>query len=122
MSSTDNKTAALLVAKLTDNQRFEEQRQEIAETLDELVADIRFVQGQLRQGEVERKAETGKLLSYLRYWLKAVRETEAELENIRRKELGLEGAWGLDLDPARSAAWCRLPRLRACRGAGALSE
>lgn len=102
--------------------RLEAQREEISQTLADLVADVRALQSQLRQGEIEKKTETSKLLNDLRYWLKAARETEAELEEIRRKESGIGDAYGLDLEAAEFAIGCRMAQLRPCCGAGEVSE
>lgn len=117
MSSKADQTGCALVVPVCEAGRLEAQRDEIAQTLDELAADIRDLQGKIRRGEA-KKAEGGSVLSDLRYWLKALRETEAELETIRKRESGLAGAWGLDLDAADAEVRCRLARIRACCGEG----
>ncbi|MCT4557406.1 MAG: hypothetical protein N4A61_05030 [Pelagimonas sp.] len=112
----------VLITAQCEADRLTEQREEIAQTLAELVADIRTIQKDLRQGEVDRKSETGKLLGELRYWLRAARETEAELEIIRRKEAGIGDAYGIDLRAAELAVRCRLDSLRACCDTGRIPE
>lgn len=121
MKSKDKK-AALITATTPEGQRLETERQQIAQVLTELVEEIFDLQSQLRQGDPKNKAEAGKLLSDLRYWLKAARETEAELEKIRRKEAGIEEVWGLDLQAAELEIGCRLARLRPCCDAQEIPE
>ncbi|MBV2361335.1 hypothetical protein KUH32_16340 [Thalassococcus sp. CAU 1522] len=104
---------ALITAK-TEGGRLEEQREEIAETLAQLAEDIRALRARLKDGEVEKPSEAVRLMADLRYWLRAARETEAELETIKRKQAGIAGEYGLDLDAARIAIGCRLDSLRAC--------
>lgn len=112
----------VLITAEIERDRLEAQRNDIADTLAGLAADLRRLQNKLRHGEARKSGEDGKLLSELRYWLKAARDAEAELEDFRRKETGLVGAYALDLDAARHEIGCRLARIRTCCGAGALSE
>ncbi|WP_058861062.1 hypothetical protein [Pseudoponticoccus marisrubri] len=112
----------VLVTAADEAGRLEAQRAEIEQTLGELVRDIREIQSRLRQGTFESRTETGKLLGDLRYWLRAARDTEAELEAIRRKQAGIGDGYGLDLDAAERAIGCRLHRIRTCCGAERVPE
>lgn len=120
MSSKEERRV-LLTAE-AETRRLEEQRAEIEATLDDLRDDIRAIQARLRSGEVDRRAEAAKPLSELKYWLRAIRETEAEIDAIRRRDLSISESYGLDLEAARAEIGCRLARLRPCCGAGELPE
>ncbi|GAA4224746.1 hypothetical protein J4E08_01300 [Sagittula sp. NFXS13] len=111
--SSKQQQGCVLVVPVCEAGRLEAQREEIAQTLDELAADIRDLQGKIRNGEA-KKTEVGGVMSDLRYWLKALRETEAELDTIRKRDSGIVGAWGLDLDAAELEIGCRLARIRTC--------
>lgn len=102
-------------------QRLEAERDDIAEMLAHIREDIRDLRGRIRQGEVSKSAEDGRLMADIRYWLRASRETEAEIEDIRRKEEGICGDYGLDLEQACVAVRCQLDSLRACCGAEEVS-
>ena len=58
-------------------------------------------------------AREAKLLADARYWLKAARETEAEIETLKRKDARIEHEYGLDLDRARAEIHERLARIAA---------
>ena len=103
-------------------ERLEETRDDIAEMLVAIRDDIRHLRERIRQGEVSRSAEDNKLMADIRYWLRASRETEAEIEEIRRKEEGIVGHYGLDLEQACVAVRCQLDRLRPCCGAEGVPE
>ena len=112
MSSENNNSCALVVP-VCEAGRLEAQRDEIAQTLEELTADIRALQERIRSEERTKKTDVGTALADLRYWLKAARETEAELDAIRRRQSGIKGEWGLDLDVAFSEICDRLDRIRS---------
>ncbi len=116
MSSYDESDCALVVAQC-ETSRLEAQRDEIVQTLAELVADIRALQDDIRSGKA-KKTEVGASLADLRYWLKAARETEAEIETVRRRESGIVGSWGLDMRAAEHEIGCRLARLKERCGEG----
>jgi hypothetical protein len=116
MSSNQDGMGCTLVVPQCEDSRLEAQRQEIALMLADLVADIRDLQGKIRSGEAT-KAELAVGLADLRYWLKAARETEAELDAIKRKESDVVSAYGLDLEAAELEIGCRLARIRPCCGA-----
>lgn len=115
--SSENKNSCVLVVPVCEAGRLEAQREEIAQTLNELAGDVRDLQEKIRSGEA-KKQEVGAALADLRYWLKALRETEAELETIRRRDSGIIGGWGLDLEAAGDEVRCRLARLATCCGEG----
>ena len=109
-----------LITAKAELERLESNRAEIAETLEHLKQDISDLREQLRSGEVGKGSDASKALNELRYWLRAARETELEIETLRRKEAGIVGDYGLDLENARSEIWCRLDRLRRCHAATAV--
>ena len=112
----------VLIRAKDDIQRLEEQREEIAQELDDLTVEIRALRARIRNGDPERKGESGKLLGDVKYWLKAARETECEIDAIRRKESEITGEYGLDLDAAHYEIGCRLARIRPCCSEGDLSD
>ena len=111
----------ILITAKAELERLENNRAEIAETLEHLKQDISDLREQLRSGEVGKGSDASKALNELRYWLRAARETELELETLRRKDAGIAGEYGIDLEEARSEIWCRLDRLRRCHGTDAVS-
>ncbi|MFW2587562.1 hypothetical protein [Sagittula sp. SSi028] len=113
--SSEKQQGCVLVVPVCETGRLEAQREEIAQTLSELAGDVRALQGKIRSGEA-KKGDVGAALADLRYWLKALRETEAELDAIRQRESGVIGGWGLDLDAAGDEVRCRLARLAECCG------
>ena len=98
-------------------ERLETERDLIALTLGDLGSQLRDLHAKVRAGEVSGAAENKKLLAHICYWLWAVRETETEIEELRRREAGIVGDYGLDLEQACAQVRCRLDSLRACCGA-----
>ncbi|MCE0504376.1 MULTISPECIES: hypothetical protein [unclassified Roseivivax] len=94
----------------------EEERLAFLETLAELRLALGDLKEKIRAGEIGRddKSQGKKLLEESRYWLRALRETEAELVRIEREKAGIAGDWGLDLEAAREELRCRLARLPRC--------
>lgn len=111
-----------LITARAEKDRLQAERESITEVLRDLREDLEQMAALMRGGEGVTTPEVKALLTDMRYWLKALRETEAELETIRRKEAGIVGGYGLDLARARVEIGCRLDRLRRCCGAGKLSE
>lgn len=109
----DDEDSTLITAEVSDA-RLEQSRERIAETLEQLWEDIESLRERLRGGEDVKPAEAGKAMADLRYWLKAARETEAELETLRQKRSGIVGSYGLDLAEARDVIGCRMAQLRPC--------
>ncbi|WP_299928295.1 hypothetical protein [uncultured Pelagimonas sp.] len=70
----------VLIRAKEDVQRLEEQREEIAQELDDLTTEIRELRARIRNGDPERKGESGKLLGDVKYWLKAAREARTEFD------------------------------------------
>ncbi|MDA7424678.1 hypothetical protein [Thalassococcus lentus] len=114
------KDQVLITAK-TEAERLEKERDSIARQLTGLRQQIEALQDQLEAGTIKTEGEDKKLLAELRYWLKAGRETEKEIDEIRRRDAGIADVYGLDLDAAVSEIGCRLARVRACCGAGEVS-
>ncbi|MBP0481004.1 hypothetical protein [Sagittula salina] len=111
--SSDKQQGCALVVPVCEAGRLEAQREEIAQTLEDLTADIRDLHGKIRGEERVKKTDVGTALADLRYWLKAARETEVELDVIRRREREIEGHWGLDLGAAYDEVCRRLDCIRA---------
>lgn len=108
----------ILLSLREELERLYQDREAIAETLNELIEDLTELRQQLRSEKKAGKAtDGGKLLTEVRYWLKQANETEKEIAAIRQKEIGIAGAYGIDLEQAGLAVGCRLARLRACCGA-----
>ncbi|GGF52900.1 hypothetical protein SAMN05216376_102241 [Mameliella alba] len=95
-------------------ERLRRQRDRATATIAELVDQIGELQDRAKRGDIAKKSEASSALGELRYWLRAARETELELEEIIRKEEGISDVYGLDLEAARLAVGCRLDSLRAC--------
>lgn len=117
----DQLPEALITAR-ADKDRLQAERESITHVLRDLREDLEQMAALMRGGEGVKTPEVKALLTDMRYWLKALRETEAELETIRRKEAGIIGGYGLDLARARVEIGCRLDRLRRCCGAGEVPE
>lgn len=98
--------------------RLRRQRDRATATIADLIDQIDELQDRVRRGDIAKKSEASGALNELKYWLRAARETEMELEAIIRKEEGIGDAYGLDLECARIAVRCRLDSLRTCCGEG----
>jgi len=112
----------ILVHLEEEMSRLEDERDRIADVLRDLGADIRRLKAQIEDGKAVSKTDAGKLMSDVRYWMRASHETEAQIANVRRKQKGLAGDWALDLERVRDEIGCRMARLRRCCGAGELPE
>ncbi|MGR3496827.1 hypothetical protein [Citreimonas sp.] len=114
----EDKTLIRADSRLT---KLEEEREAIAETLTDLREQVAMLSRKLRAGDYAKSTDDGKLLADIRYWLRAARETEAEIDDLRRRDNGIVGEYGLDLDQACVAVRCRLDSLRTCCGAEEVS-
>lgn len=112
---------ALIIAR-SDEARLNAERETITQVLKDLREDLEATTARLRDGETVKAPEVKGLLTDMRYWLRALRETEAELDTIIRNEAGITGSYGLDLEIAGAEIGCRLARLRECCREGELSE
>lgn len=92
---------------------------EILHELKEKMSDLRK---QVQAGEVESVKEAGKTLQELRAFVKLSMETEAQLNEIARREQGLDRPYALDLDEARRQIGCRLARIAPCCRAGRVAR
>lgn len=104
----------VLITPEQDIARLEGDLEDVRSILGEFEETIRDLRERVRAGEVDKLRDAGKTLSELRAWLKLAKETEAQLAEYARKEAGIVGSWGLDLDRARDEIGCRLARVRAC--------
>ena len=101
--------------------RLEGDLEDVRDILGEFEETLRDLRKRVRAGEVDNLKDASKTLTELRSWLKLAKETEAQLAEYARKEAGIVGSWGLDLDRARSEVGGRLARVRACCGARGVS-
>lgn len=124
MSSAERKThdKPIVIIANARCERLQKQRERATDTITDLLDMIGEVHDRIKNGEMETRSETAKVLNELKYWLRAARETELELEAIIRKEEGIVDAYGIDLDAARLAVGCRLDSLRACCAEGEIPE
>lgn len=83
--------------------------------------DIENLQEMVQSGDVT-DAETRKVFSDLRSWLRMAMETEKALAQQNRQRLEIDGDYGRDLDAARDQIGCRLVRIRRCTDTGHVSE
>lgn len=120
MSSENQETneAPIVLTANARCERLQKQRERATQTITDLLDLIGEVHDRIKQGDMETNAQTAKVLGELKYWLRAARETELELEAIIRKDEGIVDTYGLDLEAARFAVGCRLDRLRACCAEG----
>ncbi|MGR3271315.1 hypothetical protein DU478_04845 [Thalassococcus profundi] len=96
----------------------EEERVHIALILRTLKSQLNALNERVAEKDLGDPAAAGKLLGEVRYWLKAARETEAELDTAKRQRDGISEGYGIDLDHARTEIGCRLARLRTCCRSG----
>ncbi|MBV7393586.1 hypothetical protein [Mameliella sediminis] len=124
MSSAEQKTEEQRILIIANErcERLRRQRDRATETIAELVDQIGELQDRAKKGDIAKKSEASGALGELRYWLRAARETELELEEIIRKEEGICDVYGVDLEAARLAIGCRLDSLRACCAEGQVPE
>ena len=83
--------------------------------------DIENLQERVQSGDVI-DADTRKVFSDLRSWLRMAMETEKALAQQNRQRLEIDGDYGLDLDVARDQIGYRLARLRRCTDTGQVPE
>ncbi|WP_152492108.1 MULTISPECIES: hypothetical protein [unclassified Roseovarius] len=89
--------------------------------LADMRADLEALYSQIREGKFEDLRNATRATSEIRQWLRIAIEAETQLEKRREKELGVAGAYALDLDEARESIGCRLARLRRARDAERVS-
>ena len=93
----------------------ETERDAIGKVLKRIKREINRLAEQIETGEVTDKSEAQKILAEARYWLKAVRETETEIEKLKKERAGIAHGYGVDLEAARTEVGCRLHRLAQCQ-------
>ena len=96
--------------------------QEILEELNRLKQDLRAIQGYVQSEEPNFTREALRVGADVRAFLKLAYDVEARVHEEQRKQLGIAGDSGFDLDVARADIGCKLDRLRECCGAGAVLE
>ncbi len=92
----------------------ERDRDAIAETLRSIRDELHDLRERVESGALGDRAEASRLLADVRYWLKAARETEAEIKIIRKEKAGIAHDYAIDLERARDDVRCRIYRLRDC--------
>ena len=76
----------------------------------------------IKAGDMEAVKAAGKTADELRKLVRMAIEMEARHERERKREAGITGDYGLDLEQARSDIRCKLGRLRRCGPSGPDSE
>ena len=94
---------------------------EIVEELKRLKDDLRSLQGYVQSDEPNATREALRCAGDVRSFIKHAYEVEAKYNEEQRKQLGLAGDSGFDLDAARADIGCKLDSLRRCCGAGPVS-
>lgn len=94
---------------------------EIVEELKRLKDDLRATQGYVQSEEPGFTREALRCAGDVRAFIKHAYDVEARVHDEERKQLGIAGDSGFDLDAARAEIGCKLDRLRECCGAGAVS-
>ena len=120
MTEAANKRPVLITAE-SQLERLNEQYEFISETLAELRQDLMALHRAVRDGSDGASGEDKKILSNIQYWLRQANQTEAEIDAIRKRNCGIAGGYGLDLEQAALDIGCRLSRLRTCCDAGEVS-
>lgn len=111
-----------LITPEQDMDRLEGKILVVRESLEDFEVALRDLKQQVQSGEVTALKDVSKTLAEIRGWMKLAMETEAQLAEYARKDAAIEGAYGIDLEKARSEVGCRLAKLRKCCGAGRISE
>ncbi len=111
-----------LVTTKTDTERLEKKRKEFEEILEGMVDDLSALSDRLKTGNLEVDKDARQLKQDIRFWLRLAAETEAELHALKRQDANISGSYAIDMDAARVEIGCRLDSLRACCGAGEISE
>ncbi|MCJ7873752.1 hypothetical protein Q4577_13420 [Marinovum sp. 2_MG-2023] len=111
-----------LITPKRDVERLEARLVVVRESLVEFETALRDLKKRVQCGEVDTLKDVSKTVADIRGWMKLAMETESQLAEYARKEAAIDGAYGLDLEQARSEIGCRLAQLRRCCGAGRVSE
>ena len=112
----------VLILPKSERDRLDALREEIAQEVEELRDELQAIRTALRGGEARKPGEDTQRLGEIRKSLRSLREVEAELHDLRRKDAAIHGEYGIDLDAAQFAIGCRLGRLAQCCGAGEVPE
>ena len=76
----------------------------------------------IKAGDMEAVKSASKTADDLRRLVRLAIEMEARHERERKREAGITGDYGLDLEQARSDIRCKLGRLRRCCQSGQFPE
>ncbi|WP_281971919.1 hypothetical protein [Ruegeria faecimaris] len=103
------------------------QTADLLQSLETSIRGLRKAAEELRRqisaGEDADIAGAGKQLGQLEGLIRSCQKVETSLVEQHHRQAGVvQGGYALDLDRARSEIGCRLARLRACCGAGQISE
>ncbi|WP_375172647.1 hypothetical protein [Pseudooceanicola sp.] len=94
---------------------------EILEELKRLKEDLNATRGYVQSEEPGFTREALRCAGDVRSFIKHAYDVEARVHDEQRKQLGIAGDSGFDLDQARADIGCKLDSLRRCCGAGAVS-
>lgn len=92
---------------------------EIVETqLLQMRGQMEGIRARMLRGDLRALKDSAKITSDIRQWLRIAMETEAKLDEFRKKSRGeADGVHAIDFDRARHQIGCRLDRLRRCADA-----
>lgn len=76
---------------------------------------------EIKAGNLDTVKDAAKAADELRKILRLAIELEVRNERDRKREAGVSGSYGLDLEQARADIGCKLGRLRRCCRAGEVS-
>lgn len=84
----------------------------VREQLSDIMTEMTAIQTKVREEGNNGVSESAKRLGELRHWIKLAIETEARIEEHRKKKHAIARGYTIDFDEARSTIGCRLDRLR----------
>lgn len=103
-----------LITPEHDRDVLEQDLAALKEVFQDLKTQMEGLKQQVRAGEVESVKEASKTLQELRGWMKLAMETEKALNEIARKDKGLDRPYAMDLTEARRQVGCRMARIVPC--------
>lgn len=121
MNRAEKHDRPVLITITSELERLEQEREEIAAMLAGFKEDLFAMQRVLNEEKRAGGGDGAKTLTEIQYWIKQAKETEKEIEAIRRKDCAIVEGYGLDLEQAGLEIGCRLAGLRACCGAEEVS-
>ena len=103
-----------LIETETDKSRLSEAIRLAEGQLDDLTSLAAQMLEEIKAGEPDATKAAVKTAEELRRLVKLAIDLEARNERERKRDAGFSGAYGLDLDKARSEIRCKLGRIRRC--------